>query len=51
LVRKQATSSEVIVGMISTRTMYILRSPRTRAAIRKSRLRSDSACARSWRAV
>ena len=51
LVRKQATISEVIVGMTSTTMMYSGRSPRTRAASRKSRLRSDSACDRSWRAV
>ena len=51
LVRKLATSSEVIVGMISTTMMYKRRSPRTRAASRKSRLRSDRAWARSCRAV
>ncbi len=51
LVRKAATSSDVIVGMISTQMMYSGRSPRTFAALRKSRLRSDSAWARSWRAV
>src|SRR5215467_1624226 len=43
LVRKAATSSEVIVGMISTQMMYSGRSPRTFAALRKSRLRSDNA--------
>ena len=51
LVRKLATISEVMVGMTSTTMMYSRRSPRTRAASRKSRLRSVSACARSWRAV
>src|SRR5579862_9923650 len=51
LVRKLATSSDVIVGMISTTMMYSDRSPLTLAACRKSRLRRDSAWDRSWRAV
>ena len=48
--RKFATSSDVIVGRISTAMMYDRRSPRTLADSRKSRRRSDSAWTRSCRA-
>jgi len=51
LVRNAATSSDVIVGRISTQTTYTARSPRTLAASRKSLLRTLRACERSWRAV
>ena len=51
LVRNAATSSDVIVGRISTQTTYTARSPRTLAASRKSLWRTLRACERSWRAV
>ena len=45
--KKMATMSEVMLGRASKTMMYVLRSPRARAASRNSRLRSESACERS----